>query len=107
LLVADGGNVGRDHYGSINLISINGAKLSEVRVALQLSMRELSEALPGCPKSTISRWEQGILSPSEDRVRRLVDLLGTAAFVSQTKKNEAIIKELRDFLKKKREGNGK
>lgn len=60
---------------------INGAKLTRARVDANLSMLDVATAL-GCNKSSVSRWEQGTLTPSEERIFKLAELLGSWEFVT-------------------------
>lgn len=63
-------------------VKIDPVRLSNARLAREMSLEEVAEALgDGCNKSSVSRWEQGVLNPSKDRVHKLVDLYGTNDFV--------------------------
>ena len=75
-----------------NKFIVDGAKLSKARMAAKLSMDEVAEDL-GCNKSSVSRWEQGKLQPSEKRIRRMVDLYGTSDFVRANSQNKHLGKE--------------
>lgn len=70
-----------------NKFIVDGAKLCAARVNAQLSMDEVAEVL-GCNKSSVSRWEQGRLQPSESRILRLVELLGVKDFVRANSKGD-------------------
>lgn len=62
-------------------IIVNGKKLSEARIAANLSLDEVSELL-SLNKGTISKYEQGRIQPSEERICRLAELFGTDDFVT-------------------------
>jgi transcriptional regulator with XRE-family HTH domain len=64
-----------------NRFVVDGKKLSEARIAANLSMEDVAAALGGCNKSSVSRWEQERLVPSEERIFKMVKLFKTDAFV--------------------------
>ena len=71
-----------EDYRLHNKLIVNGAKLTEARLACGKSLSDVAVYLnDGCPKSTVCRWEMEILVPSEDRLQKLVTLLGTISFV--------------------------
>ena len=63
-----------------NRVLVDGAKLSEARVKAGMAMEGIAAALE-CNKSQVSRWEQGVLVPSEERIWKLVELLGSSGFI--------------------------
>jgi transcriptional regulator with XRE-family HTH domain len=63
-----------------NRFIVIGKELSDARVAAGKSMEEVAEAL-GCNKSSISRWEQESLVPSEERIFKMAEMFKTMAFV--------------------------
>jgi transcriptional regulator with XRE-family HTH domain len=67
-------------WGINNRFVIDGAKLSAARMAADMSMETVAAAL-GCNKSSVSRWEQGILVPSEERIFKMAEMFNTMAFV--------------------------
>lgn len=61
---------------------VDGAKLTEARIAAGLSLQDVVIALDdGCNKSSVSRWEQDKMNPSDARVKKLVKLYCTDDFV--------------------------
>jgi transcriptional regulator with XRE-family HTH domain len=90
-------------YSAQNLLTIDGAALTRARIKSQLSMEDLVQGFPGCNKSTISRWEQGVLVPSSERLFALVELLGTYDFVRLNGKT-VLTKEEIEVVRKLREG---
>lgn len=61
---------------------IDGAKLSDARVAANLSMEDVVAALgDGCNRSSVSRWEQGTLRPSDKRIQQLILLYKQGDFI--------------------------
>lgn len=64
-----------------NKITVDGARLTRARINADMTVGEVASALDSCNKSSVSRWEQGILMPSEDRILKMVKLFGTADFV--------------------------
>lgn len=63
-------------------LRVDGAKLSEARVAAGLSMEDVVQRLDdGCNKSSVSRWEQGRLNPSDARILKMITLYGCGDFV--------------------------
>jgi len=67
-------------YGKENAIVVDGAELSRVRCAVRMKMSDLAVKL-GCGKSSVSKWEMGRLVPSEERIRKMVEIFGTNSFV--------------------------
>lgn len=72
-------------YSKSNKFIVDGAKLCKARIDAQISMDEVAEML-GCNKSSVSRWEQGRLQPSEARIQKLTEILGTVNFVQANTK---------------------
>lgn len=74
---------GQDKYllSIRNRFKVNGKALTEARIAKNLSLQDIATSMDGCNKSSVSRWEQGTLVPSEERIFKLVELLGTTAFI--------------------------
>lgn len=68
-----------------NRFTVDGKKLSDARIAANMSMEDVAKALSGCNvtvnKSSVSRWEQGRLAPSEERIFKMAEMFGTMAFV--------------------------
>ena len=69
-------------YKKKNTILVDGAKLSAARVNANLSMDDVANHL-GCNKSSVSRWEQGTLNPSEERIMELVKLYRCGDFIRE------------------------
>ena len=82
-----------------NMIKVDGATLTDVRIAAEKSLDEVASWFPGMNKSSVSRWEQGILTPSEDRILKLVQMFGTSEFVIENGGKLAQI-----YVKEKLEG---
>ena len=59
---------------------IDGAKLCDLRIAAGLSLEALSVKLK-CNRSSISRWERGLVNPPPKAVVKLVAVLGSDKFV--------------------------
>jgi DNA-binding transcriptional regulator YiaG len=68
------------HNGKRNSIKVDSAKLSLARVNANLAMSEVAVEL-GCSKSQVSRWEQGTLIPSEERILKMVTMYKCGDFV--------------------------
>lgn len=68
------------NYSISNKLVVNGAALSRARIDANFSMDDVAKAL-GCNKSSVSRWEQERLVPSEERINKLAEMYGTWAFV--------------------------
>jgi hypothetical protein len=69
-----------------NRFIVDGKKLSDARMAANMSMEDVAEALSGCNgnkvnKSSVSRWEQESLVPSEERIFKMAEMFKTMAFV--------------------------
>lgn len=56
-------------------MSTVGERIKEVRKSKGYSVRYLSE-LSGISRSTISRWENNHLNPSEDKLKQIIKALG-------------------------------
>jgi len=67
-------------YGKRNAVIVDGQKLTEARIAANMRMEDIAVRLR-CNKGSVSKWEQGRLVPSEERIGKLVKLLGTDSFV--------------------------
>lgn len=63
------------------LLTVDGYALTQLRIKAGMPMSVLVKHFPGCNKSTISRWEQGIWNPSEERLWKLVEIFGTTEFI--------------------------
>jgi transcriptional regulator with XRE-family HTH domain len=63
-----------------NKMLINPVLMSQVRLDLAMSMDEVASKV-GCNKAKISRWERGILTPSDDWIEKLIECYGTKSFV--------------------------
>lgn len=68
------------HHVYHNHRVVDGKRLSEVRIAAGKSLDEVAAAC-GCNRSSVSRWEQGKLTPSEERIAAMIKFLGTDVFV--------------------------
>jgi DNA-binding transcriptional regulator YiaG len=62
--------------------TVDGAKLTTLRIEACLSMEEVAAVL-GCNKSNLSRWERGVVQPSERAILELVVLFKRADFVKE------------------------
>src|ERR1017187_964661 len=68
------------HKGRWNRYVVDGAKLTDARIAAQKSLGQVAQYL-GCNKSSVSRWEQGTLVPSEDRIFKMAKWFKTQEFI--------------------------
>jgi transcriptional regulator with XRE-family HTH domain len=62
--------------------TVDGAKLTAARLEAGLSMEEVASKIGG-NKSNLSRWERGIVHPSERAILKLVVLLKSGSFVRE------------------------
>jgi transcriptional regulator with XRE-family HTH domain len=85
-----------------SLLTVDGATLTAARVAKRLGQDEVARHV-GKDKATISRWEQGLTRPSQDKVFELVELLGTNSFVRLNGKAVLTSEEI-EVVRKLREG---
>jgi len=67
-------------YSKSSRFIVDGKALSEARTAANLRLEDVALQL-GCNKSQVSRWEQGLLVPSEERIFQMAELLRSWAFV--------------------------
>lgn len=67
-------------YKHRNRVTIDGKTLSDVRKTLDVSLKVLADRL-GCNQGSVSKWEQGKLVPSEERIWKMVEMFGTNSFV--------------------------
>lgn len=67
-------------------LAIDGAKLSDMRIAANLSLEDVAEHI-GCNRSSLSRWERGLYNPPPDSVLALIRLLGGSDFVKKEKRD--------------------
>lgn len=77
-------------YSKSSLLTVDGKALTEARIKANLPLGAVAAKL-GCNKGTISRWEQGRLCPSLERMFGLVEIYGTNNFLRLN--SEAIISE--------------
>ena len=86
------------------LLTVDGNALTKARFKSQLSMEDVVQRLgEGMNKSTVSRWEMGILNPSPDRLWKLVDLFGTQNFIRLNGKAVLTAEEI-EVVRKMRDG---
>jgi transcriptional regulator with XRE-family HTH domain len=69
-------------YSTTYLLTVDGAALTKARFDSNITLESVAHYIgPGMNKSTVSRWEQGILQPSPERLAALVKLFGTNDFI--------------------------
>jgi transcriptional regulator with XRE-family HTH domain len=91
-------------YSSTYLLTVDGAALTDARCNKGLGMEDIARILgDGINKSSVSRWEQGKLQPSPERLWKLVDILGTQVFVRLNGKAVLTAEEI-EVVRKLREG---
>ena len=84
------------------VIKVNGIALTNARLKANLSMQAVVDAMnDGCNRSSVSRWEQGVLTPSIVRMEKLAELYGTRAFIV-VKEIHALAKNRKGAITKKR-----
>ena len=62
--------------------TVDGAKLTAARIEAGLSMEDVSAVIGG-NKSSLSRWERGLVHPAEHSILQLVVLLNRCDFVKE------------------------
>jgi predicted transcriptional regulator len=63
-------------------VMVIGSKLTDARIEAGYSMDDVVVLLgDGINKSSISRWEQGVLNPSRKRVKKLIEIYKRNDFV--------------------------
>jgi transcriptional regulator with XRE-family HTH domain len=62
--------------------TVDGAKLTTARIEAGMSMEDVSAKIGG-NKSSLSRWERGIIHPTERAILKLVVLLNRVDFVKE------------------------
>lgn len=91
------------HSGQ-SLLTVDGAALTRARFRNDMRVEDVALRLgDGMNKSTVSRWEQGILIPSKERLWKLVDLFGTQDFIRLNGKAVLTAEEI-EVVRKLREG---
>lgn len=68
------------YYSTQQLLTVNGEALTKARIAAKLPVEKAAAAI-GVNPGYISKWEQGKLIPSLERILKLVDLYKTHRFV--------------------------
>ncbi len=64
-------------------LRVVGETLTAARLAAGMSLQDVVDALAdGCNKSSVSRWEQGTLIPSQERILKLVVIFKRGDFVT-------------------------
>ncbi len=86
----------------VSLLTVDGYELTQARIGKRMDQETIAQRV-GVNKSTISRWEQGLTRPSQDKVFELVDLLGTDNFVRLNGKAVLTTEEI-EVVRKLREG---
>jgi len=62
--------------------TVDGAKLTQARIEAGLSMEDVSAVIGG-NKSSLSRWERGIVHPTEHGILSLAVLLKRTDFIRE------------------------
>ena len=62
--------------------TVDGSKLTTARIEAGMSMEDVSSVIGG-NKSSLSRWERGIVHPSENSILQLVVLFKRCDFVKE------------------------
>lgn len=62
--------------------TVDGSKLTAARIEAGMSMEDVSSVIGG-NKSSLSRWERGIVNPSEHSILQLVVLFKRGDFVKE------------------------
>lgn len=68
-------------------MTVDGERMASARIAANLSLQDVADHL-GCNKSSVSRWEQGTLTPTEERITKMVKLFKRGDFVIANTKVE-------------------
>jgi predicted transcriptional regulator len=63
-----------------NAVIVDGAKLTDARLKAGLRLIDVARRL-GTGKGTVSKWELETTVPSEERIEKMVKMLGTNSFV--------------------------
>ena len=63
------------------ILEVDGAKLTDARLAAGLSQQAIAEALKVGHKGTVCRWERGKSRPTDQQIRAMAKLLKTRSFV--------------------------
>lgn len=84
-----------------NRLIVDGARLSAARIAKDLSLEDIATSL-GCNKSSVSRWEQGTLVPSDERIHKLTEILGTWDFVKPNENHGKDMRAKGGFVKQRK-----
>ena len=63
-----------------NKLMVYGTKLTAARINAGLSGSEVARRL-GCNKGHITKWETELLTPSEERLFKLIEMYGTTDFL--------------------------
>lgn len=90
-------------HSKTSLLSVDGKALTAARIRVGMSVGEVAERIPGCNKSSVSRWEQDKLVPSQERIFVLVDVYGTFDFVRLNGRAVLTTEEI-EVVRKLREG---
>ena len=64
------------------LFTVDGAKLTTARIEAGMSMEDVAAKI-GWNKSSLSRWERGIVHPSERAIVKLAMLLNRGDFIKE------------------------
>jgi transcriptional regulator with XRE-family HTH domain len=62
--------------------TVDGAKLTTARIEAGMSMEDVAANIGG-NKSSLSRWERGIVHPTERAILKLAVLLNRADFIKE------------------------
>ena len=91
-------------YSSTYLLTVDGAALTKIRLRKRMGLSDVAQQLgEGVNKSTVSRWETGMLQPSPTRLWKLVDMFGTQDFIRLNGKAVLTPEEI-EVVRKLREG---
>lgn len=64
-----------------NVLEVDGAKLTDARIAVQISQQAVANHLGVVSKGTVCRWERGKSRPTDQQIRAMAKLLKTRNFI--------------------------
>ena len=91
-------------YKTTCRLTVDGAALTKARLKKRMGLEEVAQGIGGgVNKSSVSRWETGVIQPSMERLFALADILGTQDFIRLNGKVVLTSEEI-EVVRKLREG---
>jgi predicted transcriptional regulator len=92
------------HNNGKSYFAIDGERLTAARISAGMSLQDVANRIK-CNKSSVSRWEQGTLCPSDERIFILMEMFEGGDFLREGHAARLTWKEvdrIRELLEEKK-----